>query len=93
MAGIMKVPMAETVAGPEPEMAAKNMQANTVTIPSPPTIKPTRQSAKPISLLEIPPLHMRDPARIKKGIARRGKESSPVKAFWATITRGIRVVA
>ncbi len=36
--GIIKDPMAETVAGPEPEMAAKNIQARTVTIARPPTM-------------------------------------------------------
>jgi hypothetical protein len=39
--------------------------------------------------MEIPPVSMSAPARIKKGIARRGKESDPVKIFWETMTRGI----
>ena len=38
MAGIMKEPIAETVAGPDPDMAAKNMQAMTVTMARPPTM-------------------------------------------------------
>ena len=37
--GTMKDPIAETVAGPEPEIAAKNMHAKTVTIAKPPVIK------------------------------------------------------
>ena len=36
--GIIKEPIAETVAGPEPEIAAKNIQASTVTIARPPVI-------------------------------------------------------
>ena len=36
-------PMATTVAGPEPEMAAKKMQARTPEIPSPPGIQPTSE--------------------------------------------------
>ena len=36
--GIIKEPIAETVAGPEPEIAAKNIHASTVTIARPPVI-------------------------------------------------------
>ena len=91
MAGIMNEPMADTVAGPEPEMAAKNMQASTVTMARPPTMKPTRLSARLTSLLEMPPLHIRAPARMKKGIARSGNESSPVKDFWAIRVRRVSI--
>ena len=49
------VPMAETVAGPEPDMAAKNMHATVVTMPSPPVIFPTMTSARSRSLREMPP--------------------------------------
>ena len=51
----MKDPMADTVAGPEPEMAAKNMQAITVTMASPPVMAPTRASASTTRRREIPP--------------------------------------
>ncbi len=88
----MKEPIAETVAGPEPEMAAKNMQARTVTMARPPMMNPTRLSARATSRLEIPPLHMSAPARMKNGIANRGKESSPVKDFCAIRTSGMSVV-
>lgn len=93
MEGTINEPIADTVAGPEPEMAAKNMQAKTVTIAKPPVINPTRLSAKLTSLREIPPLHIKAPARMKKGIASRGKESSPVTDFCARIIIGISVVA
>ena len=36
ISGSMIVPMAETVAGPDPEMAAKNMLAAMVAMPTPP---------------------------------------------------------
>jgi hypothetical protein len=88
----MKEPMAETVAGPDPEMAAKNMQETTVTMASPPTMKFTRLSAKPTRRFEMPPYPIRDPASMKKGMARRGKESSPVKQVCAIIVRGIGLV-
>ena len=93
MEGIMNDPIAETVAGPEPEIAAKNMQAKTVTIAKPPVINPTRLSAKLTNLREIPPLHIKAPARMKNGMASRGKESSPVTDFCARIIIGISVVA
>src|SRR5690625_593644 len=53
--GIINEPIAATVAGPEPEIAAKNMLANTVTIANPPVIKPINTVAKFNNLLEIPP--------------------------------------
>ena len=93
MEGTINEPIADTVAGPEPEMAAKNIQAKTVTIAKPPVIKPTKLSAKFTSRREIPPLHIRDPARIKKGIARSGKESSPVTDFCASIIKGMSDVS
>jgi hypothetical protein len=89
MEGIIKEPIAETVAGPDPEIDAKNMQARTVTIASPPTMKPTRLSAKATRRREIPPLHISAPARMKKGMASRGNESSPVTDFCASIIMGI----
>ena len=41
----------------------------------------------------MPPLHIRAPARIKKGIARRGKESRPVTDFCASIIIGMSDVS
>ncbi|MPN25185.1 hypothetical protein SDC9_172592 [bioreactor metagenome] len=89
----MKEPIAETVAGPEPEIAAKNMQASTVTIARPPVMKPTRLSARLTRRREMPPLHISAPARMKKGIASSGKESSPVTDFCASISIGISEVS
>jgi len=69
MAGIIKEPIAETVAGPEPEIAAKNIQANTVTMAKPPVMKPTKLSARFTRRFDMPPCNIRAPAKIKNGIA------------------------
>ena len=37
----------------------------------------------------MPPLHISEPARMKNGTAKRGKESKPVNAFYAIITIGM----
>jgi len=44
--------------------------------------------ARLTSLREIPPVSIKAPARMKKGTARSGKESQPVKIFCGTMTRG-----
>jgi hypothetical protein len=80
--------MAATVAGAEPEIAAKNMDATTVTRARPPEREPMTALARWISLLEIPPFSIKAPAIIKKGIAIKGKESVAVNIFWATTIRG-----
>ncbi|MPM95263.1 hypothetical protein SDC9_142417 [bioreactor metagenome] len=79
MAGIIIDPMAAVVAAPEPDIAAKNIQATIDTRPRPPDIQPIRVFAKLINLLDIPPLSIRLPASIKKGTAIKGKESVAVK--------------
>ena len=81
-------PIAATVAGDDPEIAAKNIDASTVTSASPPESAPTILFAKAISLLEIPPFSMRLPAIIKKGMAIRGKESIEAKSFCPTTMSG-----
>ena len=74
----MIAPMVATVAAEEPEMAPKNAQAKTVTIAKPPRRWPTKESAKPIRRGDKPPPSIRAPARIKVGMAIRGKESQAV---------------
>ncbi|MPM53981.1 hypothetical protein SDC9_100753 [bioreactor metagenome] len=92
MAGIMDVPIAETVAGPEPEIAAKNMQAKMVTMPSPPVISPIRLLAKSTIFLEIPPSDIKLPASIKKGMAKSGKESKAAKEYCVIMITGMLLV-
>jgi hypothetical protein len=73
--------MAATVAGEEPERAAKNKQDNIVTRAKPPVNGFINEFAKLISRLDKPPVSIKDPARIKNGIAIRGKESRAVNAL------------
>jgi hypothetical protein len=88
MAGIIIDPIAAVVAAPEPDMAAKNMQATIDTSPRPPDIHPIRVLAKLISLLDIPPLSIRLPASIKNGTAMKGNESVAVISLCGTTSSG-----
>lgn len=60
---------AATVAGPEPEMAAKKQLVTTVTIARPPNLWPTIALEKLTSFSEMPPFSIMTPARIKNGMA------------------------
>ena len=72
--GTIPPPTAAVVAGPEPELAEKNMDARMVTMPSPPRMPPIMASATSTSLRESPPRSMTIPARKNMGTAMRGKE-------------------
>ena len=48
--------MAAAVAGPEPDMAAKNMDATMAAIPNPPGMVPVSISATSTSFFAMPPL-------------------------------------
>ena len=74
----MILPMAAVVAGQEPEMAAKIMEARMAAMDKPPLIPPTSRLAKFTNRLEMPPVAMTLPARMKKGIAIREKEFTEV---------------
>jgi len=76
--GISIAPMEETSATAEPEIPPKNMEARIFTWARPPRTLPIRALAKPTSLREIPPWLMISPERMKKGIARREKELTPL---------------
>jgi hypothetical protein len=65
-------PMAKVVATDEPDTAAKIMQVSTQVIGRPPCTPPTRLLAKSTSRREMPPVSMRLPARMKKGMAASG---------------------
>ena len=69
MAGMMIPPRAATVAGPDPEIAAKKHATSTHTKASPPLICPTNDWANLISFVEIPAFSIIFPAKIKNGIA------------------------
>ena len=70
MAGIIIRPRAATVAGPEPEIAAKKQDTATHTIAMPPLMWPRHFSARLISRPEIPAFSITLPERMKNGIAR-----------------------
>jgi hypothetical protein len=93
ISGIIKDPIAETVAGPEPEIAAKNIQLTVVTIANPPVIEPIKASDNLSNLFDMPALPINDPASIKNGIAISGKESKDAKAFCAINSIGVLEVS
>ena len=84
MAGIISIPTAAVVAGPDPEIAPKNRQASTVALARPPVAGPAKASATFTNRFEIPEYSIRAPARINAGNAMIGKESTEV---YATCTR------
>ena len=66
---IMSIMGAATVAGPDPEIAAKKQATMTVTSAMPLRLCPTRARNRSISFPEIPLFSMTFPPRIKNGIA------------------------
>jgi hypothetical protein len=92
MAGIIIDPIAATVAGLEPEIAAKNIQVTIATSAKPPVIEPTILFARLINRRDIPPPSIKEPAIIKKGIAIKGKDDTAVNIRWATTKRGISLI-
>jgi hypothetical protein len=71
-AGIKIAPMAKVVATEEPETAAKIMQVSTQVMGKPPWMPPTMLLENSMSRREMPPVSIRLPARMKKGIAANG---------------------
>ena len=65
ISGIIMLPMADTVAGPEPLMAAKKVQAQVVMIARPPARFLTKQWAMFTIRREMPPVDISSPARMK----------------------------
>jgi hypothetical protein len=70
----MFVPIAATVAGAEPEIAAKKVDANTVTWAKLAFIDPTKESTNTINRLDNPPVNIKSPAKINSGTASKGYE-------------------
>ena len=61
--------MATTVAGEEPDSAAKIIQAKTPAIARPPRTWPTQAIEKRTIRFATPPVDMKEDARMKKGMA------------------------
>src|SRR5512136_352229 len=81
--------IATTVAGLDPEMAPKNIQATTVAMASPPGRGPTRTLATAMIRRDIPPALMTFAARMKKGMAMRANLSRPANNRCTMVWRGI----
>ena len=92
MAGSKIEPIATTVAGEEPEMAANSAQATTAASPNPPYQWPTIELPKAIMRRATPPWVRKLPARIKNGTAMISKLSMPVKSLSATASIGTEVI-
>ncbi|MNF96081.1 hypothetical protein D3C84_788590 [compost metagenome] len=89
MAGINTEPIAAVVAVEEPDIVEKNIEVSTTTPPRPPRIQPRIALARFTRRLAMPPDCIRLPARMKKGMAIRLKESSDSKTLCATVTNGM----
>ena len=80
-----------TVAGPDPEMAAKKHATVTHTIPSPPLICPTNVCANAMSFSEIPAFSMMLPPRMKNGMASRTNVLVEAKKIFGRISMLISI--
>ena len=81
MPGTITAPMADVVAGAEPEIAPKNMEETVATWARPPGRRPTIVDAISVRRFETPPRAITLPAKTKNGIARSVKESMARKVF------------
>ena len=79
-------PIAEAAAVPEPEMAPKSIFATALVWANAPGILPVKSFAKLMRRMAIPPLFIRFPARIKKGMARRLNTEIPEKILCAPVS-------
>ena len=78
MAGIISIPTAAVVAGPDPEMAPKKRQDKIVEAAMPPVNGPAMASATATRRLEMPADSMSAPERINAGSAMMGNEFTDV---------------
>ena len=82
-------PIATTVAGLEPDNAAKKAHDNTADSARPPRIAPTSVVAKFTIRVATPPEVRKAPASMKNGIAMIANWSSPVNSRCEMISTGI----
>jgi hypothetical protein len=74
-------PIAAVSALAEPHTPEKNIVPKTTTMPKPPLTLPTSTKDIFTILPAIPPCPIIVPAKIKRGIAKRVKESKPLSTF------------
>ena len=89
MDGIRIEPIADVVAGAEPEIAPKKADAPVETCASPPGKRPSNRPESFTRRSEICAAAMILPARRKSGMARKGKLFSPLNSFCGMIRSGI----
>ena len=89
IAGSRIEPIAAVSAVEEPVMPAKTMDARTQTMARLPLIKPMHALANATILFDIPPVSIKFPASMKRGMAMIGQESSAENTRWAHTTIGI----
>ena len=80
------------MAAPEPEIAAKNIDASIATTHRPPLTKPSNESANCTIFSDTFPLAMISPARMKNGIATKGNESAPANIRCGTTKSDISLL-
>jgi hypothetical protein len=88
IAGIRTDPTAEASAVADPEIPENNILVVTVTCARPPLICPTNDFANDTILSVIPLSFINSPARIKKGIDNKVKESTPEYILVITVFNG-----
>ena len=86
--GIRSEPTAATSAVADPEMPENRISVTTTTCPRPPRIRPTITMARSTMRWEMPEVSMSAPPRMKRGTARRMKESTPASIRWGITLRG-----
>ncbi len=84
----MVEPIAETSATVEPEIPEKMYSATTTAMERPPRIHPTRTWASRTRRTAMPPVSIREPARMKRGMASSTNESTPSKICFTTTVSG-----
>src|SRR3954469_13957088 len=90
IAGMRMDPSAAASATAEPEISAKNMEVTMVTCASAPRTKPKMAEESAIRRREMPDAFMIAPARMKRGMAIRGKLVAPVYMTSGTLARAPR---
>ena len=85
IAGIISMPTAAVVAGPEPEIAPKNRQAKTVAADMPPVNGPAKLSATLISLRDNPAASIKRPAKDERRQRHQREGPTEVKAIWTNL--------
>ena len=88
ISGIRMLPMEAVSATEEPEIPPKIILARMFTWPNAPRTCPRNRRQKSMIRWVTPPIRIKTPARIKKGMAVNRKESAPATIFRVAIEKG-----